>query len=278
MFVWTDKNGMTIKEPDIENFSKEQLLYIVECQKNSQDFALKARYSHILWLSKARKIEYAREAIDCYKHLVKEYAELDKAESEHDHWLDFLDDIKNLLALSLSVGYQTEDVKQIVIHYAKEYPLTNSAASVVRKDLAELMQDHKSLFKAIDFEGVVNSLKEVYDIVHEKQLHHAVELLETILAIEQKLGHDLVKWKRLVAIGWEKIARNRGVDAAIVTTNFCMKAILAYEEIGDEGKVRELYDFYDELRNNVELTSFPVGESKEAVKIYDELAKAVIEN
>jgi Domain of unknown function (DUF4209) len=278
MFVWTDKSGMTIKEPDIENFSEEQLSYLAERQKNSQDFALKARYSHILWLSKERKIEYAREAIYCYKHLVNEYAELDKAESEHDHWLEFLDATRNLLALSLSVGYQTEEVKQIVIHYVREYNLQSSAASVVRRDLAELMKDHKSLFKAVDFEAVVDSLKEVYDIVHEKQLHHAIELLETILAIEQKLNKDLVKWKRLIAIGWEKIARNRGIDAAIVTINFCIKAILAYEEIGDEEKVRELYDFYDELRSNVELTSFPVGESKEAIKFYDELAKAVIEN
>lgn len=278
MLVWTDKNGMTIKEPDIENFSEEQLSYIAERQKNSQDLALKVRYSHILWLSKARKIEYAREAIDCYRHLLKEYSELEKAESNLDHWLDFLEAIKNLLPLSLSVGYQTQEVKQLVLHYVKEYSLASSAASVVRKDLAELMQSHKSLFKIIDFEGVVNSLEQVYEIVREKQLHHAIDLLETILMIEQKLGNDLVKWKRLIAIGWEKIARNRGIDAAIVTTNFCMKAILAYEEIGDEVKVAELYDFYDELRNNVELASFPIGESKEAVKFYDELAEAVIEN
>jgi hypothetical protein len=278
MFVWTDKNGMTVKEPNIENFSEEQLTHLKERLKNSVDVTLRARYSHILWLSKARKIEHGKEAIDCYFTLLKEHAENDIANPGNDHWLNFLEVTRNLFALSLATGYKVEETKGVIIRFAKTYSLKSSAASVVRKDLADLMRENKQVFKVQDLEGIVNALKEGYDTVEEKDLHHAIDILETILSIEQKLGNDLVHWKRLVAEGWEKIARNRGVDAALVTTNFCMKAVLAYEEIGDKKKVSELYDFYAELREHVELSSFPFQESKEAMKMFDVLSDALLNN
>lgn len=279
MFVWTDKNGLPIEEPDIKDFSDQQFDYLINRQKSCGNLILKARYSHLLWLSKVRRIEFARDAIDAYLELAGDYATLDISDPQQDHWLQFLEVLKNLFALSSSTAYKLEQVKHLIINYALNYPIESKAASVVRKDLAELMHEQKSVFQKIDFKGVVDSLEKVFLIVKEKQSHHAIQILEVIIPIEQKLGNDLLKWKRHVAELWEKIALERGVGAAIVTTNFCMKAILAYEEVGDKKKVAELYKFYDELRNSVELHNVPLEfESKELFETMEALTNALMES
>lgn len=278
MFIWTDKNGMPIEEPDIKNFSDEQLDYLVDRQKNCESMILKARYSHLLWLSKRKRIEYGQNAIDAYISLAEYYANLDSADPKRDHWLQFLETIKNLIALSSSTSYKIDDTKALIIKHCLKYPIENEAASVVRKDLAVIMHEQKSIFKRDDFTGVVASLEEVYSKVKSNQLHHAVDIMEVIIAIEQKLGQDLIGWKRQVAELWEKIAMERGIDAAIVSTNFCMKAILAYEEINDHQKVAELYTFYDELRSNVDLHDIPLKlEAKELFQFAEDLSNEVAE-
>ncbi len=277
MFIWTDKKGMHIEEPDVKNFSNEQLEYLITRQKECKDSILKARYSHVLWLSRAKKIDFAKEAIDSYLEHINYYATHDPIETERDHWLAFLEVIRNLVPLSASINYKLEVVKALVINYALNYPIKSKAASVVRKSLTELMLEQKTIFQLSDFAGIVTSLELVFETVKKTQLHHAVEILEVIVVIEHKLGNDLIRWKRFIAEMWEKIARERGVDAALVTTNFCMKAILAYEEINDQAKVAQLYTFYEELRNNVELHGIPLGsESKELFEFADQLSKQVV--
>jgi Domain of unknown function (DUF4209) len=277
MFIWTDEKGMHVEEPDVKNFSNEQLEYLITRQKECKDRILKARYSHVLWLSRVKKIDFAKEAIDSYLELINYYATQDSLETERDHWLAFLEVIRNLVPLSASINYKLEVVKALVINYALNYPIKSKAASVVRKSLTELMLEQKTIFQLSDFAGIVTSLELVFETVKKTQLDHAVEILEVIVVIDQKLGNDVIRWKRFIAEMWEKIARERGVDAALVTTNFCMKAILAYEEINDQAKVAELYTFYEELRNNVELHSIPLGsESKELFEFADQLSKQVV--
>jgi hypothetical protein len=279
MFSWTDENGTLMEEPDITRFSDEQLAYLVERQKNCTDLILKARYSHILWLSRVKKVDYAKDAINSYLKLAPFYRDLDLESASGDYWLRCLDVLRNVLLLSVSIGHMVDEVKQMIVDYAVNYPIQSKACSVVRKDLTELMNEQKKVFQKNDFVGLTDSLEQVFEIVKGDQFHHAVEILDVILVVEQKLGNDLIKWKRLTAELWEKITYQRGLSAAIVTTNFCMKAILAYEEIGDDKKVSELYDYYEELRNSVELHTIPLGiESKELYEFADELSKAVLEN
>lgn len=274
MFIWTDKNGLPVEEPDIKKFTDEQLDYLGQRLVDCQSPILKARYSHILWLSKRKKIEYCEAAIDAYFWLVNYYVQRETNEPKRDHWLHFLDAIKNLFRLSVSTGYKLEETKALIIKYCLEYPLKSSAASVVRKDLASLMHDQKNVFKKKDFKDVVASLQAA---LPSGQPHHAIEILQTIIGIEQKLGNDLTNWKRRVAELWEQITRERGADAAIVSTNFCMKAILAYEDINDLAKVAELYSLYDELRHSVELHDVGVKfDAKELFTIADTMSDDIV--
>lgn len=278
MFSWTDENGTLVQEPDVKNFTDRQLEYLAVRQADSKDMILKARYSHILWHSRAKKIDYARNAIEAYLDLAPYYAKLDFASEAGDYWLKCLNALENGFLLSVLINYQKEQFKKIIINNALRYSTDSKACSVVRKSLAEFMVEQKQVFLKDDLLGVVASLEEVFNLVKDDQLHHAVEIVELIIIIEQKLNNDLLKWKRLNAELWEKITYQRGLSAAIVTTNFCMKAILAYEEIKDEKKVAELYKYYDELRDNVELHAIPIGiESKEMYEFAESLSKHVLE-
>lgn len=277
MFSWTNEDGMLVEEPDIKTFTNLQLNYLADRQNGCSDTILKARYSHVLWHSRVKKIDYARNAIDAYLALIPYYADLDAESDRGDRWLNCLNALENGFFLSVSVNYRKETLKKIIRDYALNYPKTSKACSVVRKSLAELMIEQKQIFQKEDLSGVVASLEEAYNLVRHDQFHHAVEILEVIVTIEQKIGNELLKWKRLIAELWEKITYQRGISAAIVTTNFCMKAILAYEEIGEDKKVAELYKYYDELRDSVELHSVPLGfESKELYEFGEALSQRVL--
>jgi hypothetical protein len=93
----------------------------------------------------------------------------------------------------------TNEVKQLVVDYALNYPTQSKACSVVRKSLVELMHEQKNAFQKTDFVGVTIALEQVFELVKGDQLHHAVEILDLIVLIEQKLGNDLIKWKKLIA-------------------------------------------------------------------------------
>src|SRR5690606_29422207 len=113
--------------PTLKLFTDDTYNFLIDRQKKVKSATLKARYSHILWLSPKKKIEYAKTAIDNYLKLIK-IREKQDIDFPNDHFgLRVLENIKNAFLLSLSVKYKVENIKKEVIRLVKKYPETSSS-------------------------------------------------------------------------------------------------------------------------------------------------------
>lgn len=128
----TTKDGEVYEYPSLKLFTDETYAVLIDRQLKSKAVTLKARYSHILWLSPKKKIEYAQTAVDSYLKLIKIREKQDKEFPEEHFGLKVLENIKNAFLLSVAIKYKVENTKKEVIRLAKKYSDTSSSSYALK--------------------------------------------------------------------------------------------------------------------------------------------------
>lgn len=256
LYSGTNDKGEAIEYPSLKLFTDEIYNYLIERQKNTKAPNLKARYSHILWLSPKKKIEYAKTAIDEYLKLIPIREQQDKANPTEHFGLKVLENVKNAFLLSVSIKYDTYKLKNEVLRIVKKYSFSSTSSFTMRLQLIDLMLKHKSIFQPADYNDVVNICERLIEDNYSKSKHSAIDILTKIINVEKKLGNDIVKYERRIAGVWEALSLEREDDTNLVSTEFCKNAIKIYKKIKDAQKVKELEKKFNELRKNIKLSEF----------------------
>lgn len=252
----TDNEGNIYEYPSLKLFTDETYSYLLKRQQEAKAENLKARYSHILWLSPKKKIEYAQTAIDNYLKLIKIREKQDIDFPEEHFGLRVLENIKNAFLLSLSVKYQTDKTKKEVIRLVKKYSEKSSSAYALRFQLIELMLNNKSIFEASDFKGIVTICEKMYLKAYSSSKHSAIDILNLIIKVEKKLKNETRKYEKRIAELWEQLSYDREDGTNIVSTDFCKNAIKIYKKLKETNKVKELEKRFNGLRKNIKLSEF----------------------
>ena len=80
LFSGTNEKGEPVEYPAIKQFTEDTYNFLIDRQKKAKSVILKARYSHILWLSSKKKIEYAKANKKDYYYvgyIAKQYSKFD---------------------------------------------------------------------------------------------------------------------------------------------------------------------------------------------------------
>lgn len=256
LYSGTNEKGEPFEYPSIKLFTDETYKYLVERLKNTKAENLKARYSHILWLSPKKKIEYAHTAIDNYLKLIKIREKQDINYPEEHFGLKVLNNIKNAFLLSQSVKYQTDKTKKEVIRILKKYSEKSSSSYALRFQLIELMLNNKTVFEIKDFKGVVSICEQMILKAYASSKHAAIDILNLIIKVEKKINNNTTKYERRIAELWEELSYDREDDTNIVSTDFCKNAIKIYKKLKDTAKVKELEKRFNVLRKKIKLSEF----------------------
>ncbi len=256
LYSGTNDKGEPFEYPSLKLFTDTTFEYLIERQKQAKAINLKARYSHILWLSSKKKIEFAHTAIEKYLQLIKIREKQDKENPKDYFGLKVLENIKNAFLLSLSINYKIDEVKKEIIRIVNKYSFDSSSSYAIRMQLIKLMLKHKRIFDKPDFNKVVNVCEKLYQEIFENNKHSAIDILSLIIEVEKKLENDTVKYQRRIAENWEKLSIEREDETNLVSTEFCKNAIKIYKKINDTKKVKELEKKFNELRKNIKLSEF----------------------
>lgn len=104
------QNGSGIY-PSLELFD-DDFEYIKKRAAVTQNLKYKAKYNHVLWLSPKREFAFAKEAVDSYLSIL----ELNLLSLENNSQnLSFIYYFKNLVSLSLKVGYRENELNEKII-------------------------------------------------------------------------------------------------------------------------------------------------------------------
>ena len=251
----TNDKGEPVEYPTLKLFTEQTYNYLIDRQKNTEAVNLKARYSHILWLSPKKKIEYAHSAIENYLKLIKIREKQDIEFPDEYFGLKVLENIKNVFFLSLSIKYNVEATKKEIIRILKKYSYKSTSSYALRCQLIELMLNNKSTFQDIDFNGVVAICEKMLIEKYSSSKHSAIDILNLIIKIEKKTKNDTLKYERRIAQLWEELSQDREDSTNIVSTDFCKNAIKIYKKLKDTEKVKELEKRFNELRKNITLSA-----------------------
>jgi cell fate (sporulation/competence/biofilm development) regulator YlbF (YheA/YmcA/DUF963 family) len=256
LFSGTNEKGEPYEYPSIKLFTDETYKYLIERQQKVKAINLKARYSHILWLSPQKKIEFAQTAIDNYIKLIKIREKQDiKFPNEH-FGLKVLENIKNAFLLSLSIKYKIDITKKEVIRIIKKYSEKSSSSYAIKFQLIELMLNNKLVFKLKDFNGIVVVCEQMISKKYSSSKHSVIDILNLIIKVEKKLKNNTIQYEKRIAELWEELSFDREDDTNIVSTDFCKNAINIYKKLKEKDKVKELENRFNKLRKNIKLGEF----------------------
>lgn len=256
LFSGTNDKGQTVEYPTLEQFTDDTYKFLIERQKKAKSPSLKARYSHILWLSPKKKIEYARAAINSYLELIKIRENQDTSFPSEFFGLRVLENIKNAFLLSISVKYKNEITKEEVIRLIKNYPETSKSANAIRFQLIELMLEQRTVFEKQDYKGIVAVCEQMILKSYPINKHLVIDILNLIIKVEIKQNNDTAKYEKRIAEMWEELSYDREDETNLVSSDFCKNALKIYKKLKDYSKVKELEKRFNELRKNIKLTSF----------------------
>lgn len=253
IYSGTNESGEPYEYPSIKQFTDDTYKYLIERQKNVKAINLKARYSHILWLSPERKIEFAETAIDNYLKLIQIREEQDIKFPDENFGLKVLENIKNAFFLSVSIKYRTEEVKEEINRIVKKYSEKSNYSKVIKLQLIKLMLKNKLIFKVDDFSGIVEVCEKLMLKAYSYNKHSVIDILNLIIKVEIKLKNDTVKYERRVAELWEELSTEREDETNIVSIDFCRNALKIYKKLNDKDKVKELEKRFSKLKKNIKL-------------------------
>ena len=151
MFAKIDMKGEQVKYPCVEKFDERICVYLASRLEITSNPFLKARYSHLLWLSPKKHQKYAIKSIDAYRELIKIYEKKDKINPANHFGLDIIEIVKVVYSLSCQLNYKLDFVKAEIKRLIKNFNFKSSSSFALRAKLIELMLKSKKRFSKDDF-------------------------------------------------------------------------------------------------------------------------------
>ena len=277
-FSGTDGNGQPYEYPSTSKISDTQLDYIEKRLVATLNPILKARYAHILWESPRKHDKYAKAAVDSYLDLVKLYEEKDKKNPQEHFGQDVLNSVKNASSLAFRINYRIDDIRSEMSRLVKEFNFESSSAFVMRPNIIRHMLEGKTKFPKEYFEGFSKIILDLgKKFFGAGRFHNAISLFEAGEKVDKKLGLNTYDWNRGIAECCEGLMNQRD-ESDLAAPTFCQDAIEYYKKIGDEKKIKELENRYEELKGKQQFQQFSQkidlsGHVKECKKIAEKLSK-----
>ena len=266
-----DENGQGCPFLDLDLFNEKTYEYLTARLDATDHPKLKAQYAHILWCSPKKHNRFAEIAVDSYLKLVSIY------EQRYDKGENFAQEISEGVTNAYAIAPQIKDdmekikaeLKRLVHKFSPGAPFSTSY-------LIQFMLKPRKGFTQEDFDGLEYLCWQMAESFADDG-QRAIKFLEIGRAVTQKLGTQPDNWTQRIAQHYE--AMMQLFDKGHVALIFCMDAIENYKEIGDKAKVKELEQWYSDLKDSVEFETFQIEfDLTEIVRTCQEQAKEVVKN
>ena len=281
-YIIPDKNGNNIEYPNLSNYDKDSLDYLVERMESSRNPFLKSRYAHILWGSSIKHGRFAVIAVDSYLELIENY----KIEYMNSGNLDdeLVEAIKNVYFISKNIKNEAK-LSQIKIKIHSLMPIFDEKRRTnfgLWKPLVELMLAEKNVFSKDELIGldtlcfIMGKYLKTFG-----NLNFAISIFELGERIEMRIGTATYRWREQIAQCYENLMIYAKDN--LIALLQCQKAIDNYNLSKNMAKVDQLKAKYAELKSSINLRCFKYNlDMSDILKccsdLTDDLLKGDVEN
>ncbi|MEZ5059207.1 MAG: hypothetical protein R2879_19400 [Saprospiraceae bacterium] len=164
-FSGTDSEGNPFEYPNIKLFKDEDFVYLIKRLGETTNKYLKARYSHVLWHSTKKNLDYAKTASESYLEIAKIlYQEIFGSDSK-SLGIHVINNLENAVLISSKLKNKSifESAKDFLLQVVSDFSHKNKL--YLNTGLLFFMLDQKKFFKRNDFQGL--EIK-IYKIAQEK--------------------------------------------------------------------------------------------------------------
>jgi hypothetical protein len=253
----TDKEGHYYEYPSLKKFTTKDFEYLIERQYNTNSVYLKIRYSHLLWLSPKKHLQFASEALTGYKFIVKHLNKVVWDKESHFNVYELQLHIYNAFYLALSTGKQEEinDIKKIILGIVRKFRF-KSKKTYSNIGLINLMMANPKFFGAEEYKKLD---EHCWKLAHmQDSLFYKIDILKIGQKIAMKLGKKSTEWFEAIAQSYEDLSIVREDGMNLVAMEFCLSSLKYYKKLRYKTKIKATEDRYKQLKQSMKLGSYVI--------------------
>ena len=273
----TNDKGEYFEYPSLKLWTDDEFNYLIKRHKQTKNPYLKAKYSHILWLSPKKHLRFATDALTQYRKIIRELNSFVWDNDENIEVHSLRHNISNAFHLSVSTSKSNEidKIKKLILPIIKNFRL-DSDKTYVNIGLVQLMLNNPKVFKQVDFDKIEKSCFKY--AMKQTSLHSKIDILRVADKVSNKLAIRNSIYQEQIAKAYEDLSHQREDGTNIAAINFCQDAIKYYKKLKNTVKVKELEERYKHLKQTMQLRQikheFDLTETvKDSKKIADEVLK-----
>ncbi len=282
MLTGTDNRGEYVEYPSLKLWNDEEFNYLIQRQKQTKNIQLKVKYSHILWLSPKKHLQFAIDALSQYIKIIRD---LNSTVWNNDEKIDVHSLKHNLsnalyLAISTSKTTEIEKIKKQILSITRKFRF-NLDNTFINIGLVQLMLSNPKVFKQSDFKNLDKSCLKYAK--RQTSLHSKIDILRVGERVSNKLGFRNSVYLEEIAKSFEELSYQREDGTNIASITFCQEAIKYFKKLKNVSKVKKLEERYKHLKQTMQLGQFnhkfDLTETIKGVKkIADEVLKQSTDN
>ena len=234
---------------------EDDFKYIISRAESVLNPKYKAKYNHLLWESKHKHINYAKQAIDNYFTLLTNTSiPLEDNLSHHA----FENYFQNLFLLAQTISYKKEETNQILLSLLGSQKING--------------YKEYSLMKFITEEGkkIDATIFQAFFNYSEKVIENSVypdfigEYLKLLIILCQKLNISAKPYHN--KLGDFHLSQSEKQKESFVVHDFYLKAMAQYQKAGNKEKIEEVTVLVEKAKRTIDFKSVKVEHTDELVQ------------
>jgi len=251
-FIFKDENDEEIGYPDLINFNDSTYEYLLERFNSTNHPVLKARYSHILWLSPRKHNNYANEAIKNYLEICDECRKNDLENPKGRYGHGVLESISSAFGISIKSQMQVDNVKPKLLNLLRDFNRESRMWNRLRYELINLALENKRHFTSVELKEIAKICSDTASFYSTRNnWHDAIRFFKLGQIIDQKLSINTGNWVFSLAEANERLMEQRDKDP-MAAVFFGEKSLGYYKQLKNTCKVKEIEQKIELLSQNME--------------------------
>lgn len=251
--------------PDFKMFD-DDLKYIKARALSIRNPKYKSRYNHLLWESKHKHIDFAKQAVDNYFQFINSisYPINDNLASE-----GFGNLFKNLFILGQTINYKKSEAIQFLISLLGANRISGYQEYLLQKFISEKGKkiDASTLELFYNYSKKVVESSVYPDIIKE--------YLQLLIGLSQRLSHSAKPFHdQLAEFFLQQAEKKKG---SFVAHHFYSKALEEYKKAGSKGKMEEVSSLVEKSKRNMGLKAVEFEHESEELKQYWNVINSMID-
>src|ERR1700676_1690730 len=227
-FSGTTVEGEPYEYPSLKNWGAFEFDYIISRQKQTKNPAFKIRYSHLLWLSPKKHIQFALDALAMYFKIIRSLNSnaWDNEDRTRVHSLKYNLSCAFYLALSTGKSSEIEKIKNLILSIVRKFRLDNEK-TYINVGLVNLMLANPKVFKKDDFIKLDSHCRK-FALMQESQSR--IDILKIAEKVSLKLGIKTPEYQGLIGNAYDELSHLREDGVNIAAIHFCQQAVAHYKK------------------------------------------------